>query len=367
VAQGVALMNSCLKNEATGSFENEGVRVRSVENCLQCGRHGQPLYIGLRDRLYEAPGVWSLFRCRDCGFVWLNPQPVREDIVKLYSKYGTHGPETSAMSPIPRKAGLRHRVFKFVQAAHFGYATKAVSRFWKGIGRVVGFLPLLRDWAGAAVMFLPVARGRLIDVGSGDGRFLAAMREEGWQVLGVEPDPEAAHFAREGYGIEVVTGQLEGTTLPGCSADAITMHHVIEHVPDPVALLRECCRILRPGGILVAITPNVGSMGHRRFGENWRGLEPPRHLYLFSPRTLRLCAEKAGLKVVSLRTISRLGRELYIFSHALRHDGAHLPRLFRPSRLARYQAWPFLFFEEALRLLNAKVGEELVLIATRPG
>ncbi len=347
-------------------MDNDGVRVEKVEACILCGAPGQTLYGAHRDRLFNAPGAWSHLSCRECGLVWLNPQPVAADIPKLYANYATHGPEASAISLSPNNPGLRHKVLKFVQAAYYGYATKDIGWLGHYFGRVVGLLSLVRDWAGSALMFLPRMRGRLMDVGCGDGRFLAAMREEGWQVLGVEPDPEAAHRAREQYHIEVGAGTLGDAAFPGNSVDAITMHHVIEHVPDPVALFRECGRILRPGGSLVVITPNVESLGHRRFGENWRGLEPPRHIFLFSRGTLGACAQISGLEIVSLRTMSRLGREIHLFSVALSGTREHLPRRVRFSRADRLRSWVFLLVEEVVRLLNGKAGEEVVLIARRP-
>jgi SAM-dependent methyltransferase len=76
--------------------------------------------------------------------------------------------------------------------------------------------------------------------------------------------------------------------------DVITLSHVIEHVHDPSALLRAIYRMLRPGGLLWLETPNLDSLGHARFGRNWRGLEPPRHLLLFSVDSLKFALAQAG-------------------------------------------------------------------------
>jgi len=361
-------MNSCSKNGITEALENEGVRVRCLADCRFCACPGQPLYTGLRDRLFDAPGVWSLFKCGQCGLVWLNPQPEPADMGKLYEHYYTHGQAPSAGEPPPAAVSWHYKVRMSVLAMHYGYRAALPSPSWESVGKVGRLLPLLREAAGATVMYLPpAAGGRLLDIGCGSGGFLAHMRDHGWQVQGIEPDPDAARVARERLGLDVATGTLEGAALPAASVDAITLHHVVEHLPDPVALLRECGRVLRPGGTLVAVTPNVGSFGHRFFKSCWRGLEPPRHLHLFSLRGLQACADRAGLHTESLRTIDRLSREIYIFSQAIRHGVPHPHDGRRAGRGVAYQAWAFLALEVALRLLNGKGGEELVLIAKRPG
>ena len=179
-----------------------------------------------------------------------------------------------------------------------------------------------RERIGSSVMWLDASRrGRLLDVGCGSGQFLANMRDLGWEVMGVEPDPEAARVAREKLGLEVCQGTLAESEFPQDSFDVVTMSHVIEHVPDPLGLLKECKGILKPGGRLVLVTPNIESLGARVFGEFWRGWEPPRHLFLFSPRTLSRCVESAGLQNRVLTTPANGARFMWTESRLLRRDG----------------------------------------------
>lgn len=90
------------------------------------------------------------------------------------------------------------------------------------------------------IMYSDGARkGRLLDVGCGSGEFLAQMRELGWDVFGVEPDPQAARVAREQFGLTVWPGALAEASFPDGFFDAVTLNHVIEHVADPPWLAAE--------------------------------------------------------------------------------------------------------------------------------
>jgi 2-polyprenyl-3-methyl-5-hydroxy-6-metoxy-1,4-benzoquinol methylase len=317
-------------------FNNMETSTHEVKICALCHEPGQVLYSELRDRLFSAPGLWNLFSCQRCGLVWLNPQPAPQDLEEFYLDYFNHAETILSSSFSKARKDWRHKLKMSVLAMNFGYSDPSVGSAWKHLGKALGLLPMLHDWAGRLVMFLPVVgSGRLLDVGCGDGAFMSAMREGGWDVLGVEPDREAARIARERRRLHVVTGTLEEASLPAHSMDAITMNHVIEHVPDPLASLKECRRILRFGGKLAIATPNVESLGHRLSGVEWPDLDPPRHLHLFSLRTLGAFVEKAGLQIELLR-----------------------------SRVA-FRSWGSLVAETSVRVLDGRAGQELILLATR--
>jgi SAM-dependent methyltransferase len=145
------------------------------------------------------------------------------------------------------------------------------------------------------------------------------------------------------------------------------MSHVIEHVPDPVACLDKCRRLLKPGGRLVVSTPNIRSRGHLEFKQSWRGLEPPRHLQIFAPELLGECARRAGLKV--LRTGSTAVNADYISNASLatKHAPPDAPGVGGGWDL-RY-ALPAILFQYrehfALRQ-DPDAGEEAFLCAERP-
>src|ERR1019366_8424047 len=95
-------------------------------------------------------------------------------------------------------------------------------------------------------------------------------------------------------------GSVEGKSYPSATFDAITLNHVIEHVPDPISTIKECSRLLKPGGKLVMFTPNAASLSHRYFKQDWRGLEPPRHLHVFSFKSMRKLFDKADFAQISI-------------------------------------------------------------------
>lgn len=249
--------------------------------CRFCGSAGERLYVGLEDQLFGAPGRWDLARCTNpaCGALWLDPQPLERDIHKAYGVYYTH---TTASAPTGRLFSAALRVL---------------------VGLVLLLTGGYRERARSASMHLDGRPpGRLLEIGCGDGTFLHRMKCAGWSVEGVETDPGAAQAARQKYGLAVRSGNLAQQCFPAGEFDAVTLQHVIEHVYDPEELLREAHRILKPGGVLVVVTPNAQSWGHRRFGAHWRGLEPPRHIHVFTPAALTSTARKAGFAQISTRT-----------------------------------------------------------------
>lgn len=150
----------------------------------------------------------------------------------------------------------------------------------------------------------PPAATRLLDVGCSSGAFLAAATAEGLQAEGVEPSPEAAEGARRA-GFKVFTGLLEEARFPDGGFDAVTLIEVLEHLREPLPLLTECRRILRPGGVVMATTPNGASWTARAMGSRWEVFSLTAmggHVSFFSPGSLRLLARRAGFEFARLET-----------------------------------------------------------------
>jgi SAM-dependent methyltransferase len=342
--------------EASAKVTADSVWTAGVEElgaCPVCHSSARTLlYAGLRDIVFHvAPGAWNMFRCDACACRYLDPRPTRESILLAYQGYFTH--QAPAPDSLLAPGTLPRRRRNDFLAARFGYDLPHREPF----GRyAVHVLPPRRRRYERLVRDLPAPRpgGRLLDVGCGNGEFLVRMRELGWTVAGHDFDPEAARVVR-GLGIEVAEGPLgaDSFTQP---FDAITLHHVIEHVHDPVEFLQACRQLLAPGGAIWIATPNAESLGWLRFGRYWMPLDCPRHLCVFSRRGLDVALDRAGFVQRSVNAdIGQYGATATAVEVARRTKGG--------KKLHPLEARIQNVVGDALMLLRPSLGEELVATA----
>lgn len=140
---------------------------------------------------------------------------------------------------------------------------------------------------------------RLLDVGFGAGTMLHAARRAGWTASGVEVSEPAVAHAR-GQGFDVTQGSLADARYPDGAFDVVAAVEVLEHLTDPLALLREVARVLRPGGLFWATTPHGRGLSARILGTRWSVVSPPEHIQLFSMRGMRTLLQRAGYGGVRL-------------------------------------------------------------------
>lgn len=253
----------------------------AVATCPLCGSRARPWL--------TVPGDWRkprvarsfpLVWCDVCRYGHVSPRPDVAELASFYDvdDYYTHH--------APRTRDERRPLFERLRIALAWRADR--RRLW-------GLTPAAVEHYGVR----PPAK--LCDIGSGNGGLLRRMAAAGFDVVGIEPYAEAVRSAIA-EGLRVVRGSAEAIPLElsGESFDAVTMMHVLEHTLDPAAAVAGAVELLAPGGTFFVETPNQACRGAQAAGIAWRWLDVPRHLNFFTPDSLRLICERAGLEVVGV-------------------------------------------------------------------
>lgn len=197
--------------------------------------------------------------------------------------------------------------------------------------------------------------GKLLDVGCATGHFLHLATQQGWEVSGLELSQFSAEQARKQYGLDVQIGTLETHRFPESFFEAITMWDVLEHVPDPVKTFAEVSRILKPGGIFAFSTVNIASINARLQKEKWRYLDPPEHLYYFTPGVLKKMLKDTGFSICYRKSI-------YALHAALESMGTDQARQEKFFHFAKKYLKPFKRVRDALLWLFP-LGDVIEVIA----
>jgi 2-polyprenyl-3-methyl-5-hydroxy-6-metoxy-1,4-benzoquinol methylase len=280
-------------------------------------------------------------------------------LICLYENYYTHG-DGAANAGGTRK--LYNKLLRAYQKTYFHRAPSIIDR-------IIYLLLLLHPGRASAALagcmgIRPVSGGRLLEVGCGDGTKLVTLNELGWVVEGVDFDHNAVASARK-KGLVVSVGGLEQQHYTDATFDAIVSNHLVEHVPDIYAMFSEALRVLKPGGHFVAYTPNAASAGHRIFKQNWRGLEPPRHLQIFTPLSLANLAQSVGYEVEVCGASGR-GGAILVKSYKLWRGKSGVNEIEKLNKVDRFFAEALGFAEGLVARFNNSLGEEIVLIARKP-
>lgn len=141
---------------------------------------------------------------------------------------------------------------------------------------------------------------RIIDIGCGNGYFLAAAMERSKHCYGTESSQRVRAFAQQKTGLTIFEEDLEN--LPENGFDIVTLFDVIEHVPEPVPFMRSIDNLLNPGGSILIFTPNFDSFSIRVMGEYSSIIDPTEHVVLFTIPSLRYLALLLGYEVVYAET-----------------------------------------------------------------
>jgi SAM-dependent methyltransferase len=238
--------------------------------CLLCNSNRGSILIEAPDPLPGSSGLWfAVTQCQDCGLCFTSPRPGIEGMGQFYPRhYPPHSKTLKVHAP-------------------WWWQWPLPSR---GRHQNLEQMPLM-------------GKGRLLDFGCGSGAFLLRMQKRGWKVTGIDASHQAIERIRTHLGLTALAGSLPHEELGDESFDVITMRHSLEHVHQPLEVLRAAHRLLVPGGQLVVAAPNIDSLQFKWFGRNWRGLDLPRHLTHFTPDTLQLMLDRAGFEVALVRMV----------------------------------------------------------------
>lgn len=218
------------------------------------------MYEGLRDRFYGLAGAFNIARCGECGLGFLDPVPAN--------------------------------LSDYYPACYYSYRPSSPA------------LQLIRQIASYGLFYLPKATqgDRVLDIGCGNGEYLERMKGLGWETVGIEKSEQLIELLRQRNiaAFESIDSML--ATNPD-TFDLLTFNSALEHMEDFQSLLRKVKDLLRKGGEIVILVPNIESREHRIFGSRWFHLDPPRHLWHFSRHTLRRALEEAGFDDVRVEYV----------------------------------------------------------------
>ncbi len=206
----------------------------------------------------------SFVKCSKCSLIYQNPQPIAEDVALRYDN------------------------------SYFNYEITNENIFLNLILlglKDVGFIPAN----------IQTGTRKILDIGCATGLFLEFMKKNGWDAYGVEICESAADYGIINRNLNIYKGFLENLSVPHNSFDIIHFSHVIEHINDPLLFLENVYNLLKPGGVVYCVTPNISGFQARLFKQKWRSAIPD-HLVLYSVKTLKMLFKNSNFKVIKYKT-----------------------------------------------------------------
>lgn len=272
--------------------------------CPLCDAEKAKLAFTSTDIQFGGAEKFQFVKCTECGLYYMNPRPVADCIGRYYPgnyysysnapdkrplgySWKPSGPTTQvAVKQALSNQRVGYQIYRMLKLLK-----SAASRITPGVSQAIR-------------LGSPVSEpGRILDIGCGAGQFLDSMKLAGWETWGIDISDDAARTAAS-HGHCTMQGDVTKVDLPANHFDAVRLWHTLEHVHEPVRVLEAARKCLKPGGSLIVGVPNVKSLPARWFGRYWMGWDIPRHMWAFSPTTLRRITEKSGYRVTGIWTYS---------------------------------------------------------------
>jgi len=333
-------------------------KIEVLDKCPVCNcKNNSILFSSIIDMMSNNVfDKWTLLRCIECNVAYLSPRPKESSIHLAYNCYYTHSSGSHSIKK--EKISLLLKNLKN-SLYNVKYKKKASLKDYLLYSIVFIIFPiyLFLDSKIRHIGALDTKKNKLLDIGCGNGDYLAFAKSLGWDVTGIDLDSNAVDVALS-KGLNARVGDVFSLKNDEMF-DAITLSHVIEHVYNPNELIQQCYDHLNPGGKLWLETPNINSIGLNVYKEYWRGLEPPRHLILYNRAALNSLLIKSGFHTVKSKTHALSGLYMGIQSEKYL-DQFMNSQSFIYNKIFKY---PRILFVEIIQFIFNKKSEFITLIA----
>ena len=264
----------------------------SLVNCPVC--NSEQTHFALKVKDHSVSGeLFEVFECSRCSLRFTKDAPREDKIGRYYQSedYISHSNTRKGLIN-----SLYHRVRNRTLATKYHLIENATG----------------------------IKHGHHLDVGAGTGAFVQYMNQHGWKSAGIEPDERARERAEVHHKTKLLHAEAFETFLPE-SFDAISLWHVLEHVKDLYPYLQQIKKILKPAGLLFIAVPNYTSFDAVKYGANWAAYDVPRHLYHFSPASMRWLLKAAGFQMTEI--VPMWWDSFYISLLSEKYAGGHAAML----------------------------------------
>lgn len=236
--------------------------------CLNCGSKKLKTLFQVK----KSKMVYNYLRCNNCTLIFIDPIIKLSEQFKLYDYESTieHSNKKNFNIRILNKIAITSKLLRDYALFCFKQRKNKISNL--------------------------ISKGKLLDVGCGEGDFLNMFDKKNWKIMGVEINPNLAREAKLKTKAQIYTQPIQKLNLKG-SIDIVTMWHVFEHIDTPKDVLGKVYKILNKGGFLVIEVPNGDGIYRKFFGKYWQLLITPEHLFFWTKKSLTSVLKKEGFVI----------------------------------------------------------------------
>ena len=304
--------------------------------CDWCGSSRYSVIFQGKDLLMGKPGTFQFVECSQCGLLRQNPRLNWDELSAYYED---------------------------------GYSPHAHQVDEKKRSKGESFIDRYGLWKRVKFVSKNKSSGKWLDVGCGNGRILQeASRWQNWELVGLEPIEEVAHYTKEKLNIPVYPYTFEQLDVSEDNKfDIITMWDVLEHLPSPMQSFERVSNLLNDNGVFIFSIPNYQSIDRKIFNKYWIGYDLPRHLYVYPHDILRKMLENVGMRLVKSKCIA--GTHAAFFLSLNFYNQAAQSKILGHvlKKGDRYTPWKVLTFLPFWVIDKLKLSTNITFVAKKIG